>query len=265
MDLQNKVTPKQWQAIQSAGITSLYDLITFLPFKLTVIHWVQKGEDLQQAHNNLIQTSAQVMEYSFLGGRQRGVRITLYSQALGRILAFCFLPPRFIMRYLKSEILHRVTLRYTNGFWTILAFGTYHPHPQQENQLLPVYHKKNALDSKVMKAVIKRLSPQDFILNLQGLLPNTLGIPMLLSLENAHRPTSETLFHKTVSAWNEVQAFLQLAQLRFFSMQQLQSRARPSGITSEILAQVLHSHAYPLSKTQTEVIQTCIYRIRPKT
>lgn len=263
MELQKLVTPKQWSVLEQNKITTLYDLITYTPVRFEKLIWVKNRSELENTSTYSIILAGKIIDYSFIRGKAKGVKATIFSEAVGRIVAFCFLPPKFIMRYLTQENqIYKIILRRANDFWTIISFGKYDASFSYTNsELLPVYPKQGKIDTRFMRSITQRLKSNDFILNFTGLLPQSLHTANIISLEPLHKPKSEEFFVETQQVWKEITLFLRLVELKFFLSQQELAPAKASSITKAIEEKVLRAHPYTLSNSQERVIKNFISKI----
>lgn len=258
MVVSNKLTPLQNTRLIEHGITSLYQLITYLPTRYSEILPIQTTAQIKEGGR--IYTLAKILNHTILGGGKARTKITLDTKH-GIIVCYSFLPYRFLVKTLKDPREVTAFLHFQNGFWALEKFSYNHPNNNQ-SVIIQYYPKLKSLDSTFFRSVFARLTVEDFILSLHGLIDPRLGIPELLSLQPLHRPENRESIDKTLHNWKLFQAYLKLAELKYFQNIIDLEKGRGISISPAIKEKLLSAHPYILSESQLSTVSYLLDKLQ---
>lgn len=253
-------TPLQRIKLAEASILTVYELITIIPYRLNKTVYIQSAAELQNlSWGDDIVLSAIISGYSISGGPRATTRITIDTPALGRLLIYSFIPFKFLAKQLNSPDTVYFTLKKAQDFWTLVKMTKL--TPSSPVTLSPVYHKNKSVDTKLLKQVFTRLAPSQFVLNTTGLIPESLQPNNTLDLRPLHQPISKEDFDDTLLKWTEFQAFLSLAEIRYFDSKNATTQARGSSSVEVEIEKMIARLPYKLSSSQNSVIQNLLQRL----
>jgi RecG-like helicase len=261
MYLPNSLTTLQKTKLSQAGIDTTYKLITYLPTKFSSIVKLSEFLNYQQRQDKIEYSAlVTVVDYSIMGGG-RGVKISLDTEELGRIICYTFLPVRFIIGKLQIQSKQFCILKKSGDFWNLESFVTTDLLEGRETKLVTQYAKISGLTSVFFRGVFKRLKPEEWYLNLVGLVPSSLSIPELLSLRGVHLPNSSNEYTTSLQQYQLFKAFLDLCTTRWFNESQKQLRGPASHIDKKIINKVIQAHPYQLSPTQDYLVHYYLQKL----
>jgi RecG-like helicase len=254
MDLPNTLTPLQITKLSENGITTLYQLITYLPYRVSYIKPLGQLIDHNDSTSQYLATGT-IIDYTIMGGQRAKIRISIETQEMGRLIAYSFVPIRFLITTLKEPGIKYIVLSKSGDFWTVESIRKTNLLADTDLLVIPHYHKLGKLNSAFLRSVFDRLHSSSFVLNLTGLVPASLNIPTALSLLPLHRPDNLKLYTQTLQDYRIFEAFLSLATIRYFGLSQQNAIGKESHISDTIVERVIVSHPYQLSVSQQKLIR----------
>jgi RecG-like helicase len=259
-----KFTPNQNRLLIAAQYTSIYDIITTIPVKLVHKYALERvGSYLLTSG----ETAPQFCGVATLMSIEKRMHGRLYlvlewQTEGGRILrTFLFSVARFTLSVLQVGLPYTITVQHhKKGMLTLLQYKKSLPQPAlgaDTTTLSPLYSAKRALTSTVFAALLRRLAPSDFVLDLRGLVPpNCVLLPERFSLYALHFPSSEQDFEATRATWYTFQSYLSLITAQAFADQQHRSLAMAATRDMAFVGDVISRLPYTLSPSQQAAIES---------
>lgn len=262
MSLPASLTPLQRSKLAQAGLDTTYKLITYLPSKFgSIVRLDHYAKQLQTVEKVEYCALVSVVDYSILGGG-RGIRVSLETKELGRVIGYSFLPIKFVIHRLQSTTEQYCILKKSGEFWNIESFASTDPLDGKATKLVTQYAKIGGLTSMFFRSLYKRLRPEDWCLNLAGLVPNHLSIPQVFSMRGIHLPANPSEYSQTLEQYHLFVAFLDLCTIRWFHESQKQLEGPESHITQEVIKTVIQAHLYQLSPSQDTLVHYYLNKLK---
>lgn len=268
-DLERHFSKSQSTAVRSAGFTSLYDFITYIPKSVVKIvplqHDIVSPEpDTQYLWQGVLtqithrKNSQRFLILDFQGNRS--MKFYLFSVA------------SFTLKALKVGMEYQLLLTYRNGFWNILRFA-----PRQATQqvstfilgkanpddvyFLPKYGKIGNLKNSQFLTLHQKLDPKDYILDLVGLVPENSLIPQILNLHTIHHPPSLAKFLETKQMWLSLQFFLRLTLMKYMDISSQSHKSVAGELSVSFLQHLTRELPFELSISQKKAIWSILQDI----
>ena len=258
--ISSKFTPNQNRLLEAAKFSSLYDIITHIPEKL--VHFLPLERAFSYIQIDEIDTKPQFRGAATLtqiekrfSGRMYLVLHWKTTSGL-RFSTFLFSVARFTLAALAENEVYLVTIQKSKKeFFNLVAYKKYTNNAAALPDLLPVYGSRGMLTSNVFSALIRRLTPVDFYLNLTGLVPTGHAeLPQVLNLRPIHFPSSEHDFEMARAQWFTFQSYLSLTVAKAFSQQQHEAFAVAARRDDTFVESVIAQLPYTLSESQKKAI-----------
>lgn len=266
--LTNRLTLEQSRKLNLAGFKSIYDIITYLPFDL---------QNIKPLENTYIQPSSDIV-YLWSGKlvnitHRRGGQqfLVLDFQGTQPLKAYLFSIAKYTMVNLVLNKNYQLLLIYRKGFWSIDKFALQQEnlinHPfilgkmNTKDYLLPKYSKIGTLQGGYFNQIHKRLKPQDYILNLSGLLPENDIIPESLDLSKIHHPYNLVEYEQALHSWIALKVFLRMSLDKFVSLNSISQYARSGNLNIDFLKHLSSTLPFKLSPTQKTTIWDILQEI----
>jgi hypothetical protein len=267
--------PSYYQTRLSKMGFDLYKLLTYFPEKLQII-----SSDLStKADYYCLKGEVQIIEqnpkftkfYLLIGGQEgSGDRIRVYD--FGKKLKY--LRPALILNENGRSSTRQtieISIKQSGGDYYTLEELKYYDHTNPSSSkantrtsFLPKYTNLSfQVRSKQINSIHFWLDKSQYLLNLEGLVPKSLGIPMTLDMAKIHRPSSMEEYKQTLYEWHKLQAFLDIAIVNYQETQKdgalgegnrLAKIKNPELILS-ILSDFESSHGINLSNSQRSTIE----------
>jgi RecG-like helicase len=236
-------------------------LITYLPFDLQNI---KPLENINASPNldTIYLWSGKLVNITHRKGNKPF--LILDFQGNQTIKAYLFSLAKYTMANLVLNKTYQLLLAYRKGFWTIDKFAlqqetlTTHPFILGKmilrDYLMPKYSKIGVLQSSYFNQIFRRLKPQDYILNLKGLLPQNDLIPEYLDLSKIHSPSSLIEYENTLHSWIALKVFLRTSLDKFINMESKSKPAKSGPLNMNLLKHLSSNLPFELSPTQKTTI-----------
>jgi RecG-like helicase len=252
------ISKNQVQKLESVGINSLYDLITFLPMDfISILPFEELGNSPQPRTKYLLQAKLVNVERR-QGSFKPYFYLTLQSD-YQRIQAYYFASSSWTMKTLEIGKDFQFLLVHSNGFWQVekmvldrgfvsdnFALGS----ATMAQHLLCRYHKRGIFMSQFFEQIHSQLSPHHYLLNLEGLVPDNNLIPKDLNLNLIHHPQSGSEYQKGIKDWVAFKVFLKISLVQYLESEKEQKMARAGSLDKKFLDSMIVKLPFELSESQ---------------
>jgi RecG-like helicase len=253
-----EISKNQVQKLESIGINSLYDLITFLPMDfLPIIPFDESGNDPQPRTKYLFQAKLIDVEKR-QGSFKPYFYLSLQSDSK-RIQAYYFASSSWTMKSLEVGKEFQLLLIHSNGFWQVekmvllkniantnFALGS----ANMTQHLLCRYHKRGIFMSQFFEQIHSQLLPHHYFLNLEDLVPDNNLIPKVLNLNLIHHPQSSSEYQQGMKDWVAFKVFLKISLVQYLESEKEQKMARAGVLDSDFLNSMISRLPFELSESQ---------------
>lgn len=254
----SEISKNQVQKLESVGINSLYDLITFLPMDfVSILPFDRFSNDPQPRTKYLLQAKLVTVDRR-QGSFKPYFYLTLQSD-YHRIQAYYFASSIWTMKNLEVGKDFQFLLVHSNGFWQvekmILAKGFVTDNfalgsATMTQHLLCRYHKKGIFLSQFFEQIHSQLSPHHYLLNLEGLVPGNNLIPNALNLNLIHHPQSSAHYNQGMKDWVAFKVFLKISLVQYLESEKEQKMARAGSLDKNFLDSIIAKLPFELSDSQ---------------
>ena len=254
----SEISKNQVEKLQSIGINSLYDLITFLPMDFVpILPFEEFGNSPEPKTKYLFQAKLIDVDYR-KGSFKPYFYLTLQSETK-RIFAYYFASSSWTMKSLEVGKEFQFLLIQSNGFWQVekmvlaknftsnnFALGS----ASIESHLLCRYHKRGIFMSQFFEQIHSQLLPQSYFLNLEGLIPDNNIISKVLNLNLIHHPQSTVEYQKGMQDWVAFKLFLKISLVQYLESEKEQKSARAGVLDQNFLESMISKLPFELSESQ---------------
>ena len=263
-----KFTPLQSQKLVAAGFENLYNLITYLPFDLAKIRPLENIYNLPQ-EGILYLYSGKLTNITHRTGGKHFLILDFEGQFSLR--AYMFSVANYTLKALQIGQNYQLLVVFQGGFWNVEKFAI-KSNPKESKlftlgqalereYLLPKYIKRGELRSSDFQALHRRLGSADYVLNLEGLVPQNSLLPQTISLEGIHKPQSMEKYEQAPHQWISLKVFLRLSLLRYMDRVSSQSVAPSGNLDLKFLQKLTKKLPFELSLTQKTVVWDILQEI----
>ena len=273
----NSVFPSQFSKLQisrltEAGFNSLYDLVTYFPFRLqNLIPFTSQHKQSNEGSFQYLFT-AEIIHIEF---RKVGAGYFLVSLLGGngqRAEAYLFQNHNYIWSELKVGLTFQWILQISaKNFLNILKWSSFKGYQdnkffvlgqaKMQNWLAPVYSKKATLTSSKIYLLHQKLNNHDYILNLEGLVPSNQFFPSQLDLSQIHKPESIEAYRKAKTDWITFKLFLKMATYKQIKLSSDVLIAKKANIKLKNVKLINNSIPFALTASQKTTIWDILNRI----
>lgn len=256
-DLYQILTKARVSRLQSIGIGSIYDLLTYFPRKLQFISplqhtYLHRQEEKQYFFTGILNNIEQ----------RRGKKPFLVLTLNGKFnfTGYYFVASRFIYQKLKIGASYQVLVNQKNNLWTIVNLSDSKSETEpnhfilgkavEKDYLSPVYPKSKSLTSAYFLAIHRQIPSQLYNINLSGLIPQNNIIPQTINLYDIHHPTNIQSHNDTRAQWLALQVFLKLSLIKYWNIETKKTFTRAASIDNQFIHELIESLPYTLSPTQ---------------
>jgi ATP-dependent DNA helicase RecG len=260
-ELQKRLTPLQVEKLKKANIHTLYQLITYFPYKLDLIKPFHLS-DRQVGQKYLL--NGFIVRFEIVS---RGVKfIKLDVSGSDNIQLYLFNSAPYIMKLLHQKSEFQFIILNKNGFWTIEKFAEKKElnskkifvlgRAKLKEYYIPRYERILALTDGTLQSIHQRLQPLDYLLNLEGLVPTNENSLMSqqINLALIHHPLGTTSYQQTAKQFTSLQVFLRVALLKQINLMNQKKLGVATNLDLEYIKSVSDSLPYTLSPTQKSTI-----------
>lgn len=266
--LEKRLTTLQIQKLRSSGINNLYDLVTYLPLGIHKVIPITNFNPLSQENTKYLD-QAILENIVHRKGAKHFLQIQWKSQLTDkRYQTYFFSLANYTLQNLKVGQEFQLLLVNKNNFWNLERFSRLaNTISQNENlelgkskiqEYYEVYYPKlGFLPSNYIKSLHFRLKPEDYKLNLHGLVVNNEIIPQLIDMQQVHKPNNYKTYKETLDQWLSFQIYLKLVITKYINHQQIQKFGRATTLDLKYLKEISGSLPFSLSHSQ----KTAIWKI----
>jgi RecG-like helicase len=258
-----RFTPLQVNKLNSVGFYDLYSFITYLPFDIVKI------TPLVNIYTTPIQgqtylTSGRLKLITHRTGKQRF--LVLDFEGDFDLRCYLFSVASFTLKALQIGQNYQLLLTYnTSGFWSIEKFAPLKDtlsnqknfilgQAESRDYLLPKYIKSGEMRNGDFHNLHRKLIPTDYLLNLDGLIPENSILPQILDLSGIHKPTSSENYRQTSQHWTALKVYLRLVLLRYIDEMNQETFALSGKLDLDFLKRLIAKLPFELSNSQKTVI-----------
>ena len=264
-----EVSKNQQDKLNTIGIRSLYDLITFLPMDFVpILPFEEFGNNPEPRTKYLLQAELIHVD-SRKGSFKPYFYLTLQFENR-RIFAYYFASSSWTMKSLEVGKEFQLLLVQSNGFWQVekmvgaksfvsnnFALGS----AAMDSHLLCRYHKRGIFMSQFFEQIHSQLLPQSYLLNLEGLVPDNNIIPMVLNLNLIHHPQSSSEYQKGAQNWVAFKLFLKVSLVQYLESEKEQKLARAGLLDRNFLESIVTKLPFELSESQLKTTNEVLAEI----
>lgn len=264
--ISSHLTPKQNELLISAGFKSLYSLIIYFPYRLSILHEVKSLDDIPLASSEefrLVLTLTDITK-RFSGGR---MFLTLsWTDVNGRLIqTYLFSVARYTMASLTTGDNYTAVIKKQKDFWSLVKYTktstTNTTNIQSNDSLETHYIKRGLVNNTLFRSIFRRLKPEDYVLNVAGLYPVNVLLPQSIDLRSIHFPTNQKSYDNTKNVWQLIQAYLFIALNSYYVEHKPMRLAKASVKNSSFVNQIIDVLPYKLSLSQRDTINAIIQDI----
>ncbi len=263
----NLITPSLKKKLNTANLINLYDIITYLPFRL------QKIEPFSNFNTNSETTYLYTGKLTNISHRKSS-RPFLVLDFTGstNLTAYLFSIAKFTMATLKVGQEYQLLVTQKDNLWSIKRYSPYVENKikhdsftlgkaQQSDYLVPVYKKIGEMKHADFNKLHKILPENSYNLNLEGILPKNSILPTTINIKSIHKPSSLKDFNNGLSQWISLKAFLKICTISYKEYINNNKQAKISKFDREYLNNLTKTLNYKLSTTQISTIKDLVGEI----
>jgi RecG-like helicase len=274
--MHSALTPRQKELLLKAGITSLYALVTIIPYKVTLIKPLSSFSSLQSNQLSEYTTqyilNARLISKKIIPAGKQFIKLQFNSVEHGLLSFNLFIVAKYTYGSLLLDRDYQLLVVYKNGFLNILQYSLLKEKLVRKGFILGMcdvraeyinvsYNKQGVLTNSLMKQIYLRLKPEDFLLNLEGLAPDEILVPKLFNFSIIHFPESLKSYQESVKKWRLFQAYLYVCVMKFSQSFEQQSQAELSKFDPEYYTQLIKQLPYKLTESQSSVVSAISKKI----
>jgi RecG-like helicase len=261
-------SPKSALELEKIGITNLYQFITYFPSNLTTI---EPFSQTQFDSKTKYIANLKLLNFVLKKGKKPFFLLEFQSE-FGGLTAYYFTTAKYVFSQLIIGQSYQVILNYKSPFWNIDRLAILQPvlgdkfilgKAKLQTWLIPNYPRILGFTSNKFVSLHQKLPTQDYILNLQELIPDNNLIPQNLSLFGIHRPVSMQNFLETKKQYLIFKVFLQEITFRYIDSNLKQKQALAGVLETEFLKGLSSSIPYQLTHTQKTTIWEILQDLCP--
>jgi RecG-like helicase len=263
-----KFTPILKQKIKKAGFQSIYELITYLPFKLEAILPLNyRGfED-----SNTYLYTGKLVDISHRKNRKSFLVLNFIGEI--NFSGYFFGTSKYIFATLHIGKNYQLLVKKSGNLWTIKRYSEFKGESFEKNNFvlgkaeakkhfIPVYRKKSGLKNQDFLKIHQKIPSQIYSLDIRGLVPKNNYIHSILDLKNVHHPKSVEIYEKTLKEWIALNTFLKLASFNYNFEKTLSSqKGISSNLDKDYLQKLVLRLEYNLTISQKNTIWNILKQI----
>ncbi len=127
--------------------------------------------------------------------------------------------------------------------------------------LVPVYSKIGQLTSAKINSIHQKISPADYILNLEGLVPGNKYFSSRLDLSQIHKPSNQESFTLVSHQWIAFKLFLRMATYKQIKLNNQVLMAKKSSINLDTLKLINGSIPFELTLSQKNTVWNILKQV----
>ena len=285
------LSKSQIQNLQLAKISSLYDLLIFLPYSLESLEPIEnyfgknyistfdETDNLETKTKYLCQANLTTFTNNQSKIGQSYFFLTFQS-GNRTINTYYFASSPYAAKNLIIGNRFQIILTNNNNLWSIekiveskvtantISSQKLENKPFKLGQaeikkyILPKYSKTGFLTSAFFTQIFNQIPRQFFLLNLAGLLPDNPIIKNEIDFWNIHHPESVTIYHQTIQQWIGLKVFLKLALIRYIEKNKEKKYAKASNLNIDFLKNLSSNLPFELSLSQKNAIWSILNEVK---
>jgi len=253
-DLSTIVTNNQILKLSQAGIVSLYDLITYFPYKYETLYDFDTT-NIQNGRSYLITGTIVAIDTI-----RTYHKVTIQSLACSKqITGLYFVKARFVRSVYRVGVCVQAEIYISNNYQTIRSMAEFKNQQTgalklgklpQCDIILPYYSKNGKVNTVLLRTIHSRLNDAYYNLDLTGLIPSESTIPSSISLTQVHKPTSVQEPSESLRHFYRLQVFLKLAAHKYATTDKETYFGRLSSTSRDYLTSLSELLDYELTNSQ---------------
>jgi RecG-like helicase len=263
-DIEKIITKARSNSLQKAGISTIYELITFFPRKITTLEPITSLEGAGIMPGNEYFSNGTLLSLDERRGRQP-YYILRFQTEYGIISGFYFVTGRYVYSQLKPNLEYQFIVIRSNNSWTfkkISQLSTINSGHDfrlgnadiNSKYLVPVYPKRDNLTSAYFVATHSNIPQQVYKLDLEGLVPRDTIIPTMINLYDIHHPTTVQKYTDCLQQWAILKVFLKLSVIKYINIETTSTLTTAGKLDVEYLKSLSDNLPYTLSNSQKTTI-----------
>ena len=259
-----KLTPSQNKLLLASGVKSLYQLVTYMPFRYDIIApygtQLLDSEDVKIKHflhGTLVGVQTRYM------GKRKYLVLTIESE-MRTVTGYMFTVARFTIKSLVVGQQYYFVLAKQGGYVVVEKSTKTNIMGlvEGQNTILPVYSKLGLANSAFLQGAYRRLDRSDMALDLRGLVSsNNKIIPETLDLIQVHRPQNIEIFWSTKKELLALSVYLKLVTKKYHEDHKVVMSAPAPSIVPELVSELKSNFPFDLSDTQNNAIDELVSRV----
>jgi RecG-like helicase len=262
-------TKAQITRLNEAGMENLYSLITYFPFRLqTILPYNKFSKDSSCQY--LFTGTLVNIEFRKVG--KGYFLIDLIGEMGERVQGYLFQSNSYIWAELKTGLKFQWIFQIsTKGFLNILKWSAFKGVQSSSYftlgsasaipWLVPVYSKIGQLTSAKINSIHQKISPADYILNLEGLIPENKYFSSHLDLSQIHKPSSQESFTIASHQWIAFKLFLRMATYKQIKLNNQVLMAKKSSMNLDTLKLINGSIPFELTLSQKNTVWNILKQV----
>jgi RecG-like helicase len=262
-------TKAQITRLNEAGISNLYNLITYFPFRLQIILPYNKFSKDSSCQYLFTGTLVNI-EFRKVG--KGYFLIDLIGEMGGRVQGYLFQNNSYIWAELKTGLKFQWIFQISaKGFLNILKWSVFKGvqsgsffslgSASEIPWLVPVYSKIGQLTSAKINTIHQKIYPADYILNLEGLVLENKYFSSHLDLSQIHKPSSQESFTKTMHKWIAFKLFLRMTTYKQIKLNNQILMGKKSSINLDTLKLINSSIPFELTLSQKNTVWNILKQV----
>lgn len=263
-DLGKRFTKVQIEKLESVGFGSIYDVLTFFPLGVEKILPLQNPFQNESERSKFL-WEGELEEVEQKYGKNNFLILGFRGETFN-LRAYFFSKAKFVLKTLKTGQSYQILLKKSKSFWVVeklailnsdyprIDFPMILGRAKMKSYLQTHYSKKGILHPPYFKNIFSKLKREDFVLNLEGLVPDNNLIPKTIDLYEVHYPTSYENYKKTLDEWTSFKVFLRLSLMKFLDSQKDTRLAKESELDLDFLKRASSNLPFDLSISQKQAV-----------
>jgi len=270
--LKDRFTQNQIDKLSKIGITTPFQFVTCFPNSVQKILPFSsfKPQFLPNPQDRFLHTAVLHQIERRSGRRPFFILHFLDPQTRQMVRAYLFTIASYTAKQLIIGSTYQVLLAFRNNFLNVEKYALYQQNDQSgynqnHNQnyfllgkinpnssaILPVYSQVGFLNSNYFLSLHKRLKPEDYLLDLRGLVEKGQDFfPEILDTAGIHRPKNLQDFEKNLRYWISFKVYLRLQLMNYLNAQSKLHLAKTGTFLLSDLVKMVNSLPFTLSPSQ---------------
>jgi RecG-like helicase len=273
VSLQAFLSKSQIQKLASIGLNDLYSILTYLPYSIEEVQSLESSFGFGQDSNETQKLSwqAELTKIEKKQGANKSYYLLEFQKDNRRINCFYFTNASFLTQLLQLNQIYDLKISQKKNYFTIEKLKLLKPEElvdtkeqikTNQTKIQVKYSQSGILKSPFFEQIHRQIPDQAYLLNLNGLLPESNLIPQIIDLKKMHKPLTQTEFWETKKQWIALQVFLKIATMRYLSLSEKQKMARGSHLDLEFLKSITNNLPFELSPTQKSTIWDILQEVK---